>query len=146
MNPSPVHPTRKTKTTMARFCVIADRHMMSALHIMFLVWCLHVVLLQTVIQSLNQRVNSEKVVPLVCDKLQLIWTGDFQSLKRFMSENLKLNGVWSQPGGDKIVFSDGLSSISYGEKTKKLCNSMARILVDSSVCFSWSFATILRRI
>ena len=92
MNPSPVHPTRKTKTTMARFCVIADRHMMSALHIMFLVWCLHVVLLQTVIQSLNQRVNSEKVVPLVCDKLQLIWTGDFQSLKRFMQGRTKTVG------------------------------------------------------
>ena len=109
MNPSPVHPTRKTKTTMARFCVIADRHMMSALHIMFLVWCLHVVLLQTVIQSLNQRVNSEKVVPLVCDKLQLIWTGDFQSLKRFMQGRTKTVGgpgphFCGGPGRDHIFW------------------------------------------
>ena len=36
--------------------------------------------------------------------LGLAWSGDFESLKRFVSESLKLDGVWSQPGGDKKVF------------------------------------------
>ena len=34
----------------------------------------------------------------------LAWSGDFESLKRFVSESLNLDGVWSQPGGDKKVF------------------------------------------
>ena len=36
--------------------------------------------------------------------LGLALSGDFESLKRFVSESLKLDGVWSQPGGDKKVF------------------------------------------
>ena len=36
--------------------------------------------------------------------LGLTWSGDFKSLKRFVSESLKLDGTWSQPGGDKKVF------------------------------------------
>ena len=36
--------------------------------------------------------------------LGLAWSGDFESLKRFVSESLKLDGVWSQPGRDKKVF------------------------------------------
>ena len=30
--------------------------------------------------------------------------GDFESLKQFVADSLKLKGVWSQPGGDKKVF------------------------------------------
>lgn len=36
--------------------------------------------------------------------LGLAWSGDFESLKTFVSESLKLNGTWSQPGGDKKIF------------------------------------------
>ena len=57
----------------------------------------------------------------VCDKLRLTWTGDFPSLKSYMSEYLKVNGEWSQPGGDKKVFNsvdDGFS-VSW-RKNKKL--------------------------
>lgn len=32
------------------------------------------------------------------------WTGEFSSLKCFVKDNLKLNGIWTQPGGDKKVF------------------------------------------
>ena len=32
------------------------------------------------------------------------WTGEFDLLKNFVKDNLKLNGIWSQPGGDKKVF------------------------------------------
>ena len=37
--------------------------------------------------------------------LSFAWTGDFESLKQLVGENLKLVGSWSQPGGDKKVFS-----------------------------------------
>ena len=36
--------------------------------------------------------------------LGLAWSGDLESLKTFVSKSLKLNGTWSQPGGDKKVF------------------------------------------
>ena len=32
------------------------------------------------------------------------WTGEFDLLKNFVKDNLKLKGIWSQPGGDKKVF------------------------------------------
>ena len=36
--------------------------------------------------------------------LGLVWSEDFDSLKQFVADSLKLKGVWSQPGGDKKVF------------------------------------------
>ena len=53
-------------------------------------------------------------------KLQLTWTGDFASLKQFVC-NIKLQGIWSQPGGDKKVFSGDLFSITW-RKSKKILN------------------------
>ncbi len=38
------------------------------------------------------------------DKLCFAWVGDFECLKRFVSEDLQLKGIWSQPGGDKKLF------------------------------------------
>ncbi len=32
--------------------------------------------------------------------LSLAWTGEFDSLKEFVKDSLKLDGEWSQPGGD----------------------------------------------
>ena len=49
----------------------------------------------------------------ICENLQLAWTGDYSSLKRFVSETLKLVGEWDQPGGDKKVFTDDITSISW---------------------------------
>ena len=43
--------------------------------------------------------------------LSFAWTGDFESLKEFVGENLKLVGSWSQPNGDKKIFSS-VSNVS----------------------------------
>ena len=42
-----------------------------------------------------------EVSPEIRVNLQLAWTGDYQSLKSFVNENLKLVGEWDQPGSDK---------------------------------------------
>jgi hypothetical protein len=34
--------------------------------------------------------------------LSLVWTGEFDSLKEFVKNSLKLDGEWSQPGGDRF--------------------------------------------
>ena len=54
-------------------------------------------------------------------RLQLTWTGDFASLKQFVCNTIKLQGIWSQRGGDKKVFSDDLFSITW-RKSKKILN------------------------
>jgi hypothetical protein len=45
------------------------------------------------------------------EKLSLAWTGDYQSLKDFVSDDLQLEGVWSQPGGDKKLFTGDEATI-----------------------------------
>ncbi|CAB3982226.1 Hypothetical predicted protein [Paramuricea clavata] len=53
-------------------------------------------------------------------ELQLCWTGNIEQLKHFVNENIKLNdGNWISPGGDKKVYSDGTTSISW-RKSKKI--------------------------
>ena len=49
----------------------------------------------------------------------LDWTGEYESLKKFLSEDLKLIGIWEQPGGDKKVFKTRNISISW-RKSKSL--------------------------
>ena len=51
--------------------------------------------------------------------LGLVWSGDFDSLKQFVADSLKLKGVWSQPGGDKKVFATEDVSIIW-RKNKNL--------------------------
>ena len=52
--------------------------------------------------------------------LSLAWSGDFDSLKEFLCKVCDFVGNWSQPGGDKKVFSfDDGSSISW-RKSKKV--------------------------
>ena len=70
---------------------------------------------------------SEEDVSTVCDKLRLAWTGDYLSLKRYVSENLKINGVWSQPGGDKKVFRSDFFSISWWKNKKVFCEEASKI-------------------
>ena len=40
------------------------------------------------------------------------WSGDFESLKLLIAEDLKLEGIWEHPRGDKKVFKLNNSSIS----------------------------------
>ena len=54
--------------------------------------------------------------------LGLDWSGDFDSLKQFVADSLKLKGVWSQPGGDKMFLPLRMSQL-YGERIKIFCLS-----------------------
>ena len=47
------------------------------------------------------------------------WTGEYEALKKLLSEDLKLTGIWEQPGGDKKVFRTNDTSISW-RKSKSL--------------------------
>ncbi len=47
------------------------------------------------------------------------WHGDYDSLKNFFRDELKLDGVWEQPGGDKKIFSTADISICW-RKNKNL--------------------------
>ncbi len=47
------------------------------------------------------------------DHISIAWTGDFDSLKLLIAEDLKLDGTWEHPGGDKKVFKFNDSSISW---------------------------------
>ena len=71
--------------------------------------------------------KAQEAVSTIRDKLELAWTVDFPSLKRFVNESLKLTGVWSQPGGDKKVLSVGSSLISWRKNKKVLsfCGTQA---------------------
>jgi hypothetical protein len=76
--------------------------------------------------------------------LGLSWTGDFESLKYFVADSLKMNGTWSQPGGDKKVFvaEDASNSIIWrknksiltidGVKANQLKREVCRCICDYS--------------
>lgn len=34
----------------------------------------------------------------ICENLRIAWVGDYESLKKFISEDLKLDSTWKQPG------------------------------------------------
>jgi hypothetical protein len=68
----------------------------------------------------NASSNLSQPSSLLSDHLQVAWTGDFLSLKQFVNENLKLQGKWSQPRGDKKVFTTGTNSISWRKSRKDL--------------------------
>ena len=48
--------------------------------------------------------------------------GDYDTLKAFFVDDLKLSGTWEQPGGDKKVFKLNNSSIVW-RKAKNSCKS-----------------------
>jgi hypothetical protein len=54
--------------------------------------------------STGEIYRTRKQAKSTFTSLGLCWTGDFESLKHFVADSLKLNGTWSQPGGDKEVF------------------------------------------
>ena len=45
------------------------------------------------------------------EKLCFAWSGDYESLKQFVKDDLNLEGTWSQPGGDRKLFTLGDSTI-----------------------------------
>ena len=47
------------------------------------------------------------------ENLCFAWSGDFESLKLFIKEDLKLDRTWSHPGGDKKLFSTENITISW---------------------------------
>ena len=75
------------------------------------------------VNNLRDEVKSKDANGVLPPKsrLQLTWTGDFASLKQFVCNIIKLEGIWSQPGGDKKVFSGDLFSITW-RKSKKILN------------------------
>ena len=77
------------------------------------------------------------------ENISLAWTGDLESLKLFVKEILNLNGVWSQPGSDRKVFTYADSSIMWrknkgllsfaGEKSDKVKQEVCKHLcMDNS--------------
>ena len=64
--------------------------------------------------------NRNNILPSNC-KLKLHWPGDFTSLRHFVCNVIKLHGGWSQPGGDKKVFSGDSFSIIW-RKSKRTLN------------------------
>ena len=67
------------------------------------------------------RYNTEQDNMVAKNSLELAWRGDFQSLKSFVCNNIKLQGDWTQPGGDKKVFTGKSFCITW-RKGKKLLN------------------------
>ena len=53
------------------------------------------------------------------NNLCIAWTGDFESLKQFVSEHLKLEGTWSHPGGEKNC--SPLKMLRYHGESQKIC-------------------------
>ena len=65
----------------------------------------------------------------VINNISLAWTGDFESLKQFTAHVLKLDGDWTQPGGDKKVFASGDITLIW-RKTKYLLSVDGRKSVE----------------
>ncbi len=76
------------------------------------------------------------------DKLCIAWSGTYESLKQFVSEDLQLKGTWEQPGGDRKLFSCDTSTILWrknkgllsvkGENARELCKRMCNYHASDS--------------
>jgi hypothetical protein len=64
-------------------------------------------------KNLNSiRTINDEITALAMKNLKLPWAGDFESLKRVVSDYIKFDGRWSSPGGEKKVCSNPDSSIT----------------------------------
>ena len=71
------------------------------------------------------------------------WTGDLVSLKQFSSEVLKLDGKWSQPGGDKKLFTFGNSTMVWrknkhvltinGERSEEIKKQICEVMLKDNL-------------
>lgn len=78
--------------------------------------------------------NNEKLN----ENLKLAWSGDLVSLKLFVEKSLKLDGIWSSPGGEKKLFKNDNTSIIWlknkrylsieGEHAKEIKRRMLSII------------------
>lgn len=60
------------------------------------------------------------------EKLCFAWSGDYESLKQFVKDDLNLEGTWSQPGGDRKLFAVDDSTILWKKNKCLLCLDGAR--------------------
>ena len=92
--------------------------------------------------SIGEINRSGKQTESTIKPLGLSWTGDFESLKYFVAESLKLTGTSCQPGGDKKVFVAEDASIVWrknksiltieGLKANQLKREVCRYICDCS--------------
>ena len=77
----------------------------------------------------SNETTTTKCSNLIFDGMTYLWIGNLIELKSYLEYHLKLDGVWSLPGGDAKMFksSEGLSFKWYGRKSKKIV-----ILKDNS--------------
>ena len=77
----------------------------------------------------SNETTTKKCSNLIFDGTTYHWIGNLIELKFYLEHRLKLDGVWSSPGGDAKMFksSEGLSFKWYGRKSKKIV-----ILKDNS--------------
>lgn len=69
----------------------------------------------------NQDTSKNEDMASLLDNLSIAWTGDFDSLREFMSDELNLIGNWEQPRGDKKIFKSETISVSW-RKGKSVLN------------------------
>ena len=60
------------------------------------------------------------LIEIKSNNLCLAWDGVYGALKQFVQDSLKLEGTWSQPGGDKKVFKTDKCLISWRKNRKLL--------------------------
>ncbi len=80
------------------------------------------------------------------DNLSLAWTGDFVSLKQFWSEVLNLDSKWTQPGGDRKLFTFGNSTMVWrrnknlftinGERSEEIKKRVCKVMLKDSITLS----------
>ena len=59
------------------------------------------------------RTINDEITALAMKNLKLSRAGDFESLKRVVSDYIKFDGRWTSPGGEKKVCSNPDTSITW---------------------------------
>jgi hypothetical protein len=80
------------------------------------------------------------------ENLSLAWTGDFVSLEQFSSEVLNLDGEWTQPRGDRKLFTFGNSTMVWrrnknlltinGERSEEIKKRVCKVMLKDSITLS----------
>lgn len=81
-------------------------------------------------QDQFQSVNSNSSSGL---NLKLAWSGDYQSLKNFVKDELNIDGKWTSPGGEKKHFTSEYVEISWwmNKKYMVIDDANAKCVVHS---------------
>ena len=76
------------------------------------------------------------------ENLSLAWTGDYNGLKSLVNDDLKLSGIWEQPGDHKKVFtSTELTSILWSKDKKiltieQLKQTLCSMLIEENIALN----------